>query len=259
MDKGQESSSDQVGEGSANTNNAAVAFHSSGIGNKATTEYFSNVKGDNKRKDKDKVEKRRIRVTRKTLFIIFGSLIGIIVVVMLVFVILNLGKRSTWGSRTEEELPTTLSEAEERAYKVVYSDIESGTAYYKEALYYVSNLLQDLTDANQDEDLIFAVRAFGSQLAYEGGSNKAISAAVSLSNHAKNDAQKYSIYKVLERIYNAEGDSTKVEMIRDLIDGLNIPENKIETVSGFGSAQEVKADETSLNAEANSETEAGNE
>ena len=116
-----------------------------------------------------------------------------------------------------------------------------------------------MTDANQDEDLIFAIRAFGSQLAYEGGSKKAVNSAVSLSNYAKNDTQKYSIYSVLERIYSGEGDTTKVEMIRDLIDGLNIPENKIETVSGFGSAQEVKADETSLNAEANSETEAENE
>ena len=98
-------------------------FQSENIGNKATPEYFSNVKGG--KKDQEKVEDKRSRVSRKTLFTILGALVGALVIVLVIALVANLLSRPK-GSRTDEVMPTTADEIERRAYAVVYSGDENG-------------------------------------------------------------------------------------------------------------------------------------
>ena len=81
-------------------------FSSNDIGDRATTEYFSKVEGG--KKNKEKVTARRTRFTRKTLFIIFSVIIGLAVVFIGIFTILNLRSRII-GKRTEEEIPTSMT------------------------------------------------------------------------------------------------------------------------------------------------------
>lgn len=214
-----------------------VVFKSENIGDKATTEYFSNVKGG--RKDKEKVEKKRTRITRKTLFIALGVLAGIVLVTLLVVLIINLVNRGVHGERTDEDLPTTYAEVQERAYKVAYKDMEN-PGDYKEALKYVNNLIMDMVDTNRDADLIYATRTFRAILAYEAGAHElAVKEAESLEQYATTDAQKYVIYDTLAWIYTQEKNYDVAMDYTSKKDGLDVPENKLESVVEVTEAEAV--------------------
>ena len=204
------------------------AFHSEDIGNQATTEFFSNVTGG--RKDKDKIERKRIRVSRKALFVIFGALAAISVVILFTILIINLNSRPH-GSRTDEALPSSSSEIEERAYKVLYSGDPRG---YYNAIYYLKNLIQDMEDAKQNPELIFDAYALRARIAYMGGGGEtAINEALRLANKAETDNEKYTIYKVLFYMYNQEGDKERRDFYGDMMYQLNVEANKLGGEGGY--------------------------
>ena len=131
--------------------NSAGVFHSAKIGDKATPEYFSNVQGG--KKDDEKVHRRLTHQTIKILIITLSIVAAITLIVTLVFVIISVSGKKI-GSRTEEEIPSTLDDIELRTYGVVYRQENGG---YAEALTYLNNVILDLYDAGSDENLIFAI------------------------------------------------------------------------------------------------------
>lgn len=205
-------------------------FHSDNIGTKATPEYFSNVKGG--KKNQEKVENKRTRITRKTLFIILGAILGVAVIFIIVFAIINLAVRPR-GSHTGESLPTTISEVEERTYKVLYSGSETGG--YANALRYVNNIIADLIESESDADLTFATRAFRSRLAYEaGGHTVGINDALNLIRDDLTDTQKYIIYITLTDLYYKEGNITESDKYYNMALGLDVAEDNRDDQSPEG-------------------------
>ncbi len=202
-------------------------FQSGNIGSKATPEYFVNVKGG--KKDQEKVEKKRSRVSRKTLTIILGIVAGILIVILMVVLISNFVRPR--GSRTEEVMPTTQTEIEDRAYKVLYSTGEDG---YENAIVYLNDLIKDMGDLNYSSELIFDAYATRAYIAYQaGGADVAIDEALRLVKEADTDEKKYSIYRVLFYIYGKEGNKEKRKFYSDMMDELNVPENKIDGMGGI--------------------------
>lgn len=205
--------------------NSAGVFHSAKIGDKATPEYFSNVQGG--KKDDEKVHRRLTHQTRKILIITLSIVAAITLIVTLVFVIISVSGKKI-GSRTEEEIPSTLDDIELRTYGVVYRQENGG---YAEALTYLNNVILDLYDAGSDENLIFAARAFFAQLVYEagGGSQLGIQEALKLFSQAQTERQKYIIYTTLARLYNWDGNTELGTYYDNLSNELDVAENKVET------------------------------
>lgn len=192
-------------------------FHSGSIGNKATPEYFSNVKGG--KKDQEKVAKKRTRISRKALFMIFGAIIAALIVILMIVLIAHFTARPH-GSRTDEDMPTTISEVEQRAYKVLYSGDENG---YYNTLYYLNDMIKDMNDLNYDPDLIFATYAVRAHITFQGGARQvAIDEALRLAEEATNDIQKLYAYHELFYMYNQEGNTEKRDFYGDLMDELNV-------------------------------------
>ncbi len=210
---------------------SAVVFNSANIGDKATPEYFSNIEGG--KKDKTKVRKRMTRQTRKTLLIILGVVIALLFVIVMIFVIMNIANSHKYGERTEQELPTTSDDIEQRTYDVVYRDENGG---YREALIYLNNLIMDMVDSGSNANLIFAARAFRAKLAYEagGGSQLGIQEALKLEESAETERQKYIIYSTLANLYYREGNLPMFNYYSSMTDDLDVEENKIET---YGTTQ----------------------
>ena len=195
-------------------------FHSGNIGNKATPEYFSNVKGG--KKDQEKVERKRARISKKALMIIWGVIAAVLVIVLMIALIANLTSRPK-GSRTNEELPPSQQDIEIRAYKVVYSGDENG---YENALYYLNDLIKDMEDVNYNSDVIFEAYSVRALIAYQaGGEDVAISEAKRLVKEADTAEKKYSIYSTLNLIYSQAGDTEKRDFYRDMAFALDVETN----------------------------------
>lgn len=198
-------------------NATAPVFHSESIGNKATPEYFSNVKGG--KKDQEKVEDKRSRVSRKTLFTILGALVGALVIVLVIALVANLLSRPK-GSRTDETMPSNYTEIEERTYKVLYSGDENG---YENAIVYLNDLIKDMKDLNQSSELIFAAYAVRARVAYQAGAKAtAISEALRLASEADTNVEKLYAYHELFYMYNQEGDTEKRDFYGDLLRELDV-------------------------------------
>ena len=191
-------------------------FNSGDIGSQATPEYFSNVKGG--KKDKEKVEQKRARISKKTLFTILGAVFAVLILVLGIALIANLTSRHR-GSRTDEEMPTTMQEIEQRTYKHLYHD---NVLDYKNALYYLNDLMKDMRDLNQNQELIFNSKALRARLVYQGGLKQAgIDEALRLAKEADTDYEKFYIYSVLSYIYNQEKNAEKRDFYMDLLKELN--------------------------------------
>ena len=201
-------------------------FQSENIGNKATPEYFSNVKGG--KKDQEKVEDKRSRVSRKTLFTILGALVGALVIVLVIALVANLLSRPK-GSRTDEVMPTTADEIERRAYAVVYSGDENG---YENAIIYLNDLIRDMGDLNYNSELLFDAYITRARIAYQaGGGDVAIGEALRLAKEADTADKKYQAYDLLYNLYNQEGKNEKRDFYGDLIGELN-QENNTQALGG---------------------------
>lgn len=195
-------------------------FQSENIGNKATPEYFSNVKGG--KKDQEKVERKRSRMSRKTLFTILGALAGAIIVILVIALVANLLSRPK-GSRTDEVMPTTADEIERRAYTVVYSGDENG---YENAIVYLNDLIKDMGDLNYNSELMFDAYSTRAYIAYQaGGEDVAIGEALRLLKEADTSEKKYTIYSKLILIYAQENNAEKVDFYRDMVSELDVETN----------------------------------
>ena len=191
-------------------------FQSGSIGNKATPEYFSNVKGG--KKDKEKVETKRSRVSRKTLTLIFSCIAAAIIIVLTIALIANLASRPK-GSRTDEEMPTTFDEVEKRTYENLYS---GDTADYSVALAYLTDLIDDMEDLNQNSGLIFCSKVFRTKIIFQGDlREQALGMAQGLLEEASTDQEKDCAYEILAFMYNQEQDTEKRDFYMDLIKELN--------------------------------------
>lgn len=191
-------------------------FQSGNIGSKATPEYFVNVKGG--KKDQEKVEKKRSRISRKTLTLIFSCIAAAIIIVLTVALIANLASRPK-GSRTDEEMPTTIDEVEKRTYEHLYT---GDTADYPVAVTYISDLIKDMEDTNQNKDLIFCSKILRTRIAFRGGlREKAIELALALTEEADTDYQKNCAYNALSYMYNQEQNTEKRDFYMDLLKELN--------------------------------------
>lgn len=208
-------------------------FKSDDIGNHVTPEYFSNVKGG--KKDKEKVEKKRTRISRKTLFIILGAFAAILVIVMLVALVVNFS-RPPHGSRTDEEMPTTIEEVRDKVYDHLYSkDGDYVVANYLNAGIYLKDLISDMEDLNRSDELIFAAKAFRARFIFEGGlEDDAINEALRLVKSADTEYKKYNIYSALYYMYGKKGDSEKREIYSSLLDELDV---NLET-EGMGGGEQ---------------------
>ena len=223
-------------------------FQSENIGNKATPEYFSNVKGG--KKDQEKVERKRSRMSRKTLFTILGALAGAIIVIFVIALVANLLSRPK-GSRTDEVMPTSQIEIEERAYKVLYSGDENG---YENAIVYLNDLIKDMGDLNYDSELIFDAYSARAYIAYQaGGEDVAIDEALRLLKEADTVNKKYSIYSTLILIYTQEGNTDKRDFYRDMVSELDIEANT--QAQGGGEEEYYGVDEETNEEESEGENE----
>ncbi len=222
----------------------ANVFNSDSIGNRATPEYFSNVKGG--KKDKEKVAEIRSKKSRKPLFITLGTFAAALIIVMVIALIATLAVHRH-GSRTDEEMPTNTAEIESRAYKVLYS-----SGKYENAIVYLNDLIKDMKDLGVDSELIFEAYAVRARIAYQaGGGDVAIQEALRLAKEADTDTKKINIYRVLAYIYAGEGDTEKYKFYSDLLEEMGACND--ENAVGGGDEIEVESDG------AESEGEAGNE
>ncbi len=191
-------------------------FQSGNIGNKATPEYFSNVKGGNK--DQEIVERKRAHLSKKTLFIILGVIAAVLVVILMVALIANLTSRPK-GSRTDEAMPATMDDVETRTYENLYKD---NTADYSTALVYITDLINDMEDLNQSQDLIFCTKILRTKIIFQGGlRERGIDMALSLTKKADTDYEKNCAYNTLSYMYNQEQNTDKRDFYMDLIKELN--------------------------------------
>lgn len=191
-------------------------FSSGDIGSQATPEYFSNVKGG--KKDKEKVEQKRARISKKTLFTILGTVFAVLILVLGITLIANLTSRHR-GSRTDEEMPVSMQEIEKRTYERLYHD---NVLDYKNAIYYLNDLMNDMKELNQNQELIFNSKVFRARLVYNGGLKQAgIDEALRLAKEASTDYEKYYVYSTLSYIYNQEKNAEKRDFYMDLLKELN--------------------------------------
>lgn len=197
-------------------NTGSSVFHSESIGSQATPEYFSNIKGG--KKDKEKVQKIRSARSRKPLFIILGIIAAILLIIMIIALVRTFNHPR--GSRTDEEMPTDYSEIERRTYEHLYENAE---ADYKKALLYISDLIKDMEELNQSPDAIFVAEVVRTKIIYQGGlRDRAITLALNLARTADNDVQKYYIYSALQYMYHQEGNTGKSDFYAALLDELNV-------------------------------------
>ena len=201
-------------------NTSSSVFHSESIGSQVTPEYFSNIKGG--KKDKEKVQKIRSERSRKPLFITLGVVATILLIIMIIALVRTFNHPR--GSRTDEEMPTTTSEIESRAYKVLY---ESGK--YENALAYLNDLIRDMKDLGASSEQIFEAYVVRARIAYQaGGEDVAIQEALRLVKEADTDTKKYSIYNVLYFMYSQEKNEEMSAFYSEMMDELNVPQNSIE-------------------------------
>lgn len=192
-------------------------FQSGNIGNKATPEYFSNVKGG--KKDQEKVAEKRTRVSRKTLFVVLGVIAAVLVIILVIALVANLLSRPK-GSRTDETMPATMDEVETRTYENLYRD--GNYADYSNALVYITDLINDMEDLNQNQDLIFCAKILRTKIIFQGGlRERGIDMALVLTNKADTDYKKNCAYNTLSYMYNQEQDIDKRNFYMDLIKDLN--------------------------------------
>ena len=198
-----------------------IDFSSSDIGNKATTEYFSNVKGG--RKDKNKVDKKRTQRIRKMLFIFLGAAILVGAMLVALFVTSN-SKSRTMGERTKEELPTEVAEVQRRTYKVA---ADHG-AYY-DGIVYLKDLIADMQGASMDADLVFESTVFLGRFIYEAGAfDTAINFLQKLEAREQlTDSNRYWLYNAFIDIYSAENYTNDADRYIGLLDQI-MNENNLE-------------------------------
>ena len=215
----------------------ANVFNSDSIGNRATPEYFSNVVGG--KKDKEKVIEKRTQQSRKRLFIVLGAISALLLIVMFTALIINFNTKPH-GSRTDEAMPSNMSEIEERAYKVVYSGDEDG---YTNALYYLNDMISDMEDLNLSPDLIFAVYAVRARITFQGGAREvAVEEALRLADEANTDIQKLYAYHELFYMYNQMGETDKRDFYGDLLAELDVDLEK-DAIGGIADEDDENADE----------------
>lgn len=203
-------------------------FQSSDIGDKATPEYFSRVEGG--KKNQEKVVVKRTHTHRKALMIILAIVLGLAVIFIAVFAIINLSNR-TITKRTHEELPTTISEVRHRTYKKAKE-----TGKYYDGVLYLNDLILDMQDSNADQDLIFESKIFLARFLYEAGDPDM---ALRILRYAESeghltDRQKYWLYSGYIDIYESENKSEEVEYYRDQFKLLDINNNQMDFVTQSG-------------------------
>ena len=197
-------------------------FQSSDIGDKATPEYFSRVEGG--KKNQEKVAVKRTRTNRKVLMIILAIVLGLAAIFIVVFTIVNLSNHTTI-KRTHEELPTTISEVQRRAYKRA-----EDTGKYYDGIVYVKDLILDMQDSNVDKDFIFETKIFLARLIYEAGD---FDLSISILQHLESsspltDRQKYWLYHAFVDIYKSEGNIEIMEQYLEMFNRLDIDHNNMD-------------------------------
>ena len=204
-----------------------VVFKTEKIGDKATTEYFSNVKGEDQKKNNEAIERRRVKITRKTLFIIFGTLIGIILVVMLIFVIVNLinpqGKKYT-----AEDFPDNMTELENKAVEIAFEVVPDGQKVsFLTAADYIDQAIENTTD----EDRKFELKTLHARMMMMAGYGYAATKEIEkLEPEANTDQRKYQLYRQAAFVYFYYGDKSLAEQYADKADALDVPENQGEWI-----------------------------
>ncbi len=220
----------------------AKVFESKDIGNREKPDYFINVNdAEKKAKEREKVAQPH----RKRLIIILAAIAGILILAILITIIVNVTKKDRHEFYDGLGIPTSVAEVEERTYNLVYTDGNATADGWRNGLYFLNTLITDMTQEEENPDLIFAIRAFRSKLAYHaGGRDVAVSDALNLVNIASNDAQKYSAYDALAWIYMWRGEMEESRKYDDMKDVLDVPQNAGGSVGAFENESEVQADQT---------------
>ena len=219
----------------------AKVFESKDIGNREKPDYFINVNdAEKKAKEREKLAKP----IRKRLIIILAAIAGFLILAILVTIIVNVVKKDRHEVYDGLGVPTAISEVEQRTYNMVYTDGITTADGWKNGLYFLNTLITDMTQEDSDPDLIFAIRAFRSKLAYQaGGHDVAVSDALNLANVAVTDAQKFSAYDALAWIYMWRGEMEESKKYDDMKDELDVPQNAGGSVGAFENSEEVQADQ----------------
>ena len=203
-------------------------FRSSDIGDKATPEYFSRVEGG--KKNQEKVVAKRTHTNRKALMIILAVVLGLAVIFIAVFAIMNLSNR-TVTKRTHEELPTTISEVRRRTYKK-----SEETGKYYDGILYLNDLILDMQDSNVNKDLIFEAKIFLARFLYEAGDpDMALRILRYMESEGRlTDKQKYWLYSSYIDIYDGEGNSEATEYYQAQFKTLDLNNNQMDFIIQSG-------------------------
>ena len=219
----------------------AKVFESKDIGNREKPDYFINVNdAEKKAKEREKLAKP----IRKRLIIILAAIAGFLILAILVTIIVNVVKKDRHEVYDGLGVPTAISEVEQRTYNMVYTDGIATADGWKNGLYFLNTLIADMTQEDNDSDLIFAIYAFRAKLAYQaGGHDTALNNALELANVAASDAQKFSAYDALAWIYMWRGEMEESRKYDDLKNALDVPQNVNGSVGSFRNEEEVQADQ----------------
>ena len=207
-------------EGQNNTN---ISFDSQKIGARPTVDYFSNIDGN--RKDNQKIQRRRTRVTRKTLAIILAALAAALVVVTIIFLINVLGgpKPRQYNSN---DFPENINEFEEKAYSLVYSEGWS----YGEVSTFIDYAIADSKDADRTLQLKLLRIEF---LRLAGYTEAAEGELKNLLENTYADSQKYLVLMAAANFYYNTGDVDLALTYQWQANQLDVPQNQGEYLDDF--------------------------
>ena len=210
-------------------------FSSNDIGDRATTEYFSRVEGG--KKNKEKVTAKRTRFTRRTLFIIFGIVIGIVIIAAIILGVFGILNTHRIGKRTGDEITMDAAVIQQRAYEKAYE-----TGKYEDGLVYFNNAMLDSIDAGADKEFIITALIYRAEYAYDaGGHNAAINNLLKIEeSYELTDKQKLQMYIALAGLYSKNGDTANAEKYNEKYEEMieTVGENR-DLLGGQGIEEEV--------------------
>lgn len=200
-------------EGQNNTN---ISFDSQKIGTRPTVDYFSNIDGG--RKDDEKIQRHRTRLTRKALTIILAALGAILVVVTIIFLVNIIGGNKP-REYTSDDFPQNINDFEEKAYSLVYSDGWS----YGEVATFIEYAIADSKDPERTLQLKLMRIEFLRQAGYVEAAEGEL---IYLLENTYDDPSKYLVYMAAANFYYNIGDVGLAETYQLIADRLDVPQNQ---------------------------------
>lgn len=216
-------------EGQNNTN---ISFDSQKIGTRPTVDYFSNIDGGGK--DNEKIQRRRTRITRKTLTIILAGLGALLLVITIIFLV-NIWSGPKTTEYTSDDFPQDMSAFEEKAYNLVYSEGWS----YGEVATFIDYAIAD----SKDMDRTLRLKLLHAEFLRLGGYAEAAESEMRyLIENAYSDQQKYIVLSAAAHFYYYAGDESLAELYQWQADQLDVPENKGEYLDDFSAEEPFNPD-----------------